>query len=410
MFMCVHACARAYVLSLSFFLSLRVVMYAVKPWGKVLLVGSGVGAYAMGIGMRWRESNVQLVEKRRDPSHELSNRRRCVITSQTLKLLRDLGCTNAKVERILQKAKGWRFVRPDLETIREGSIFPGCADGESVYHCAEGALQRTLRTEYLRFGGDISWETEAFDAFETGDGSGAWSLQKMYGLETEAEAIITTAKGTSLASLVIADDPDRLAVLFDEETGVSPGGRQTTERIFGAADVVIVVGSGLVIHMWHADNVITWRLIRKARREIQDLHSIALHPAIQEVLGSSTSKSSRVLIVPATTPAIKDSARDVKVSVLGDGLLPVDPFEWRGDRARCGVEEASALCRAFYGKKYHRGNVPRLLREVEQDALAKRAAILARDLRDAEHFLAVLPIIDGEDHAHTESAFSQLPK
>ncbi|RNF27359.1 uncharacterized protein Tco025E_00429 [Trypanosoma conorhini] len=375
-------------------------MYAVKPWGKVLLIGSGVGAYAMGIGMRWRESNVLLIEKRVDPSYELSLRRRCVCTAQTVKLLTDLGCTTTRIEGILQRAKGWRFLRPNLEVIKESAVFPGCADGEAVYHCQEGSLLRMLRTEFLRFGGGISWGTEAFDAFESGDGSGAWSLRKMYGLETEAEAIITSAKGSSLAAALMVEDPNRMAVLFDEESGVFHPKRELIEKVFGLNDVVIVLGLGVVIHMWHTNsNLIAWRAIRRGQKGSSGFCTDGLHPLIREVLEGSAERHSRVRLLPATTPAIKDSVMHVKMSVLGEGLLPVDPFEWRGDRARCLIEEASALCRAFYGKKYHRGSVAYLLRGIEQDSLSKRASLLRRDLEDAERFMAVHPVIEEEPGA-----------
>lgn len=84
------------------------------------------------------------------------------------------------------------------------------------------------------------------------------------------------------------------------------------------------------------------------------------------------------------------------VSLLGVRLLPVDPFEWRGDKARTMVEEASTLCRACYGKKYHRGDVPSLLRHAEQDSLSKRASLLRRDLLDAELFFSVRPVPESE--------------
>ncbi|RNF04026.1 hypothetical protein TraAM80_05476 [Trypanosoma rangeli] len=138
--------------------------------------------------------------------------------------------------------------------IKESAVFPGCADGEAVYHCQEGLLLRMLRTEFLRFAGDISWGTVAFDTFESGDGSGAWSLRKMYGLETEAEAIITTVKGSSFASVLIVEDPNRMAVLFDEESGIFYSSRELIEMVFGSNDVAIVLGFGLVIHMWHMNN------------------------------------------------------------------------------------------------------------------------------------------------------------
>ncbi|ESL10288.1 hypothetical protein TRSC58_01982 [Trypanosoma rangeli SC58] len=375
-------------------------MYAVNPWGKVLLIGSGVGTYAMGIGMRWRESNVQLIEKRVDPSYEHSLRRRCVCTNQTVKLLTDLGCTRTKIESILQRAKGWRFLRPNLEVIKESAVFPGCADGEAVYHCQEGLLLRMLRTEFLRFGGSISWGTAAFDAFESGDGSGSWSLRKMYGLETGAEAIITTAKGSSFAPVLMVEDPNRMAVLFDEESGIFHSSREHIEMIFGSNDVAIVLGLGLVIHMWHmSNNLIAWRAVRREQKGGSGFCTNELHSSIREVLENSVERQARVRLLPATTPAIKDSVSHVKLSVLGEGLLPVDPFEWRGDRARCLIEEASALCRAFYGKKYHRGNVAYLLRGLEQDSLSKRASLLRRDLEDAKRFLAVHPVIEEEPDA-----------
>ncbi|EKG06155.1 hypothetical protein TCSYLVIO_002757 [Trypanosoma cruzi] len=374
-------------------------MYAVNPWGKVLLIGGSVGTYAMGIGMRWRESNVQVIEKRVDPRYELALRRRCVCTGQTVRLLTDLGCTKVRIESVFQRAKGWRFLRPSLEMIKESTVFPGCADGEAVYHCEEGSLLRMLRTEFLRFGGGVSWGTEAFDAFESGDGSGAWCLRKTYGLETEAEAIITMAKVSSLASVLMVDNPDRMAVLFYEEHGVFCPNKELIEKVFGRNDVAIVMGLGMVIHLWYTNNVIAWRAIRREQKGSSGFCINELHPVIRNVLENSVEKHSRVRLLPATMPAIKDSVLHVKLSVLGDGLLPVDPFEWRGDRARCLVEEASALCRAFYGKKYHRGNVAYLLRGIEQDSLSKRASMLRRDLADAERFLAVHPVIEEEPHA-----------
>ncbi|KAG8342724.1 hypothetical protein ERJ75_000350900 [Trypanosoma vivax] len=383
-------------------------MYAIKPWGKVVLVGSNVGTYAMGIGMRWRESIVRLVERRPDPRYELENHRRCVLTAQTMKLLKDLGCTTAKVENILRRARGWRFVRPDLEVVRESSTFPGCAEGEPAYHCSEGMLLRMLRSEFIRFGGNISWGTEAYDAFESGDGTGLWSLRKMYGMESEAEAIITTAKDSPLASLLIADDPNRIAVLFDEETGISPAEGTLTGKIFGSADVVLLVGEELVLHLWNIGDTVAWRAIRRGRKENPDLQTLALHPAIHEMVARSVQRTTRMRVLPATTPAVKDTSSHMRVSILGDALLPIDPFEWRGDRARCNIEEASALCRAFYGKKFHRGNVPHILREVEQDSLAKRAAVLRRDLMDAEHFLCGKFAIE-EDFSTSGTLGAALP-
>lgn len=372
-------------------------MYAVKPWGKVLLVGSTVGSYAMGVGMRWRESNVTVVEKRAGPSYEKQRRRRCVLTDQSIKLLVDLGCTERKLRSAVRPTRGWRFLSPQLEVIREGDTFPGCAVGETSYHCSEGVLLQTLRSEFLRFGGTVTWETEAYDAYENNDGSGTWCLRKDYGLGTGAEAIITTAKGTALSSALITEDDGRIAVLFDVESGVSAVGPEECEQLFGnRCDVAIVIGEAAALHCWLlSEGQCVWRLVRKARKS-KETALPGASPIVHHLISSGKDVATAMWVVPATTPAIKDGASHARISVLGDGLLPVDPFEWRGDNARCMIEEASTLCRAFYGKKYHRGDVAFLLRGVEQDSLSKRANLLRRDLLDAEHFLNVLPALDTE--------------
>lgn len=78
----------------------------------------------------------------------------------------------------------------------------------------------------------------------------------------------------------------------------------------------------------------------------------------------SNNKSCRLVALPATTPSIRDDLAHVRFGVFADGLLPIDPFEWRGDRCRAAIEEASTLCRSLYGKKFHRGDVPTLLRSL----------------------------------------------
>lgn len=374
-------------------------MYAVKPWGHVMLVGSCIGTYAMGIGMRWRESNVTVVERKESPAYERSEMRRCVVTDQTVKLLTDLGCTGRRIHSVLRPVRGWRFLSPDLTVLREGATFPGCALGETAYHCTEGALLRVLRSEFLRFGGALDWGTQAYDAYENNDGSDTWCLRKDYGLGTNAEAILTMAKATALSEMLIAPDPSRIAVLFDVERGVRTVSEVEAGALFGAnGDVAIVVGNGIAMHCWRCSATeCAWRLIRNATKQtrVEDCLD-GVHDVLKEVVLGSEQRRSAVCALPGTTPAIKDGATHFRVGLLGDGLLPVDPFEWRGDNARCMVEEASTVCRLFYGKKYHRGDVPSLLRGAEQDAISKRANLLQRDLQDAEHFLAVHPQLDSE--------------
>lgn len=376
-------------------------MYAIKPWGKVYLVGSSVGTYAMGIGMRWRESYVSIVEKRASPSYEREQLTRCVLTDQSVKLLTDLGCTESKLRAILRPTGGWRFMTQQLEVLKESSTFPGCAVGEASYHCAEGQLLRTLRSEFLRFGGTLTWGAEAFDAYENNDGTETWCLKKEFGLGTAAEAVVTTAKRTAIGAALIAEDPEQMSVMFDVQTGISSIDVREQRSLFGgdSTDVCIVVGQGLAIHLWLMDSqkrLCSWRLVRNATKIPEQEVMENVSPVIRSVISSGGNRQQRVCLLPGTTPAIRDDQVHAKISVLGDGLLPVDPFEWRGDNARCAVEEASALCRAFYGKKYHRGDVAFLLRAVEQDSLTKRANLLKRDLVDAEHFLAIRPALEDE--------------
>lgn len=377
-------------------------MYAVKPWGHVILVGSCIGTYAMGIGMRWRESNVTVVERKESPAYERSEMRRCVVTDQTLKLLKDLGCTEKRIRAVLQPVRGWRILAPDLKVLREGVTFPGCALGETAYHCSEGSLLRTLRSEFLRFGGALEWATQAYNAYESNDGSDTWCLRKDYGLGTNAEAILTMAKSTPLSEMLIAPDPSKIAVLFDVEQGVRKVSAVEEAALFGRdSDVAIVVGNGIAVHCWRCSATeCAWRLIRNASKQacIEDCLD-GVHGALKEIVLTSEQRRSSVCALPGTTPAIKDSATHFRIGLLGDGLLPVDPFEWRGDNARRMVEEASTVCRLFYGKKYHRGDVPSLLRGAEQDAISKRANLLQRDLQDAEHFLAVHPQLESEPSA-----------
>lgn len=377
-------------------------MYAVKPWGHVILVGSCIGTYAMGIGMRWRESNVTIVERKENPSYESAELRRCVITDQTVKLLTDLGCTEKRIHAVLRPVRGWRFLSTDLAVLREGVTFPGCALGETAYHCTEGSLLRTLRSEFLRFGGSLDWGSQAYDAYENNDGSDTWCLRKDYGLGANAEAILTMAKSTPLSEMLIAPDPSKIAVLFDVEQGVRKTSASEANALFGqGCDVAIVVGRGVAMHCWRCTATeCAWRLIRNATKQARLKECLdGVHDVLKEFVLDSEKRRSSVCALPGTTPAIKDSSAHFRVGLLGDGLLPVDPFEWRGDNARCMVEEASMVCRLFYGKKYHRGDVPSLLRGAEQDTISKRANLLRRDLQDAEHFLAVHPQLESEPSA-----------
>lgn len=408
-------------------------MYAVKPWGNVLLIGAGVGTYAMGVGMRWRESNVSVVERKRSPTYELNELRRCVVTNQTVKLLADLGVTEWKIRSALRPTRGWRFSDHSLRVLKESTTFPGCALGEESFHCSEGALMRLLRSEMLRFGGSVLWESEAYEPFESGDGSDTWCLRKDFGLGSGAEAIITTAQNTALEELLFSKDPNRLAIAFSVETGICQPTVEERVQLFGDSDVCIVIGSGTAIHFWLMhDNRCSFRIVTSTKvppakpqvrgdggkgedadadqpepQEPTGVSRQLTHPLLRKLTASATNVKKTTCFLPGTVPAVRDEATRMRISVLGDGLLKVDPFEWRGDNCRTLIEEASSLCRLFYGKKYHRGDVAFLLRELEQDCISKRANLLRRDLLDAEHFLEVNPRLESGSQSYATHSVTE---
>lgn len=417
-------------------------MYAIAPTGKAFLVGRRVSSLALGIGMRWRETEVEVVDRLRDSYGDLSLRRRCVLAQSTLQLLRDLGCTTSVLLPHLTPAKNWRFVgSTGLELLREGGTYSGCSPHEPVYHIREGMLLRLLRTEFMRFGGQFSWGTEAHDAYAAADGSDTWVLRKQYGPGSDAQLIMSYCRGHALNAMLLVDDPNAMVVVFDVRTGVCRSLTTDMQALFGTdADVVMAVGHGVALHMWrHHDGhqqrstlppfvsdatrptssssvstakgaaVVSWRLICRGRSDVS-MATKELHPTLLAMLASSVEQSPvRHLALPATVPSIRDDVRHHRVGISGDALLPVDPFEWRGDRARIGIEEASRLVRALYGKKFHRGDVPTILREHEQDVLAHRAHVLRRDLVDAEHFLSVHPSLPREESRDEPQMRRTLP-
>lgn len=406
-------------------------MYAIAPTGKAFLVGRTVSSLALGIGMRWRETEVEMVDRLRDPYGDVSRRRRCVLAQSTLQLLRDLGCTSSVLLPHLVPAKNWRFIgSTGLDLLREGGTYAGCSPHEPVYHIREGQLLRLLRTEFMRFGGLFSWGTEAHDAYAAEDGSDRWVLRKQYGPGSEAQMILSCCKHHTLNSMLLVDDPKAMVVVFDVRTGVCRSLTTDVQAMFGVdADVVMAVGQGVALHMWrHHEGsraasssmtastaslptaggaAVSWRLISQGR---SDAPTSKLHPTLLSMMASSVEQSPvQHLALPATVPSIRDDVRHHRVGMSGDALLPVDPFEWRGDRARIGIEEASRLVRALYGKKFHRGDVPMILREHEQDVLAHRAHVLRRDLIDAEHFLSIHASLPREESRDEPQMRRTLP-
>ena len=380
-------------------------MYSVKSGGRSVLVGSTIGAFACGIGMRHRETFAEVVDRRPDPYDELALMRRCVLPQAAVRALVDIGVSKPNLQRILTPAKRWKFITTELVTMREVDTYTGCSPTEPVFHCTEGDLLRMLRRDFMRFGGVMHWECHAHHAERmSSDGDGnKWMLHKNYGPVADAEVIVSFAKShDAFRKQLVVNDPDRFDVLFDQRRGVCKDPSKELLNVFGKDfDVLLAIGHGAAIHLWKIPNTqqhISFNMIVKGRTDSAATIGM-LHPALASVVSGTMPQA---LFLPGTAPAIKDEARFFNIGIAGESILPVDPFEWRGDFAMQSIEEASMMIRALYGNKFHRGNVAMQLREMEQDSIVRRANVLKRDLTDAEHFLAVNPVLPRDEDEEPE--------
>jgi hypothetical protein len=271
-----------------------------------------------------------------------------------------------------------------------------------VYHCSEGDLLRALRRDFMRFGGTMHWDSTAHNAERTAEDGTQWLLNKDYGPCPDAEIIISYAKAhEALRRQVVVQDPDRFDVLFDQRRGVCAKPSTELLNVFGHDfDVMIAIGHGTATHLWKMPNGhVSFNMIVKGRTDTSQTLGM-LHPALASLVGAV---EPQLLLIPGTAPAIRDDARHFNIGISGDAILPVDPFEWRGDGARHAVDEASMMIRSLYGNKFHRGNVAMQLREMEQDSIVRRAEALKRDLVDAEMFLRIDPLLPRDDDNEPES-------
>lgn len=422
-------------------------MYSIKPWGRAAIVGNSVAGLVLGIGMRWRETVTEIVEKQPNPDYELKMFRRLVLSQNSLQILQDIGMTAGALDREgwIRPAGLWRFVTDDgLDVIREGSSYPGCAPAEATFQIAEGALVRTLRREFVRYGGVIHWGCRAGGPFLMSDGSGFWGLQKEYGALNEIECIIGTSRGHSDCAhhLFGAEAWNaRPTVKFPVTTGwcwfedFPDPGRSKCFPSSNDVDFVIVLGKGCALHMWKTSQIsageatrhkpiISWRLVSRpdgeystdddeARRSKGDSGSdeafaalrqklyqkrttltnsdvmARLHPTIRQMFAKSRDVVHDMTPVPTASCALLDDATQQasRVTMAGDCLLPVDPFEFRGDNGLLAIEDAAALVRRLFKEKFYRGFVPVDFREHEMDSIARRTKLVQRDLGDVEVFL-----------------------
>lgn len=413
-------------------------MYSIKPWGRAAIVGNSVAGLVLGIGMRWRETVTEIVDKHQNPDYENKMLRRMVLSQNSLQILQDIGMTAGALDRDgwLRPAGLWRFVTDDgLDVIREGSSYPGCAPAEATFQIAHGALLRTLRREFVRYGGVIHWGCRAGGPFLMSDGSGFWGLQKEYGALNEVECIIGTSKGHPECAYHLFGQEAwnaRPAIKFPVTTGwcwfedFPDPGRTKCFPSSNDVDFVIVLGKGCALHMWKTSQIsageasrhkpiISWRLLTRPDSDFSDEPSSsasgggddvrrklyrtktslknsdvmsALHPTLRQMFAKSHDVLHDMVPIPTASCALVDDATQAsRVTMSGDCLLPVDMFEFRGDQALIAIEDSAGLVRRLFKEKYYRGFVPVDFREHEMDSIARRTKLVQRDLQDAEVFL-----------------------
>lgn len=352
-------------------------MYAIKPWSQVALIGGTAGSYAMGIGMRWRETNCVLLEKHPSPSYEGKMFRRCLLSKGVIKLLVDLGCCERKLHGILSPTRGWRILTPQLEELRTGVHFPGSAVGEPSFHCSYGSLVRLLRTEFLRYGGVIEWGSRSGDFCYTNENT--VSLSKTYGALTDLSAVVDTTKRISLPEDETMDASRCIGVT----KGTVKGDDALKSLLFGTTcDVCILVGTDVAAHCWLQENkLISWRIVERAN----DGPRRPLDGVFSDLVGRSKTYTAYEALIPDVS---KLEPQTGKVCVAGDGLIPIDSFEFRGDNAQWMIREASLLCNEIYRQKYHRGDIGHILPHFSNEMLEKRKSLLTRDCNDLDGFLS----------------------
>jgi hypothetical protein len=388
-------------------------MAAIKPWGRSAIIGQTVGSLALGIGMRWRETVAQIAEIRPDPEWERRQYRRCVISQNGVRLLTDLGLTEKILMRELRPARRWKFVNNELESMREGDTYPGCAPSEAVYHTTEGKLLQVLRREFLRFGGFIAWGTQAHEVIPVGDDEGLWEMRRDYGTIHSLECIVAACRHKPVLDVLYGmDELDAIPMIqFDMSHGFCPNAPEPVLAMFKPDyDYVIALGRGFILHMFKPDlksNLVSWRMTQSLnanlkeemkRQEQQPIASAAdaFHPALRRLMSTSEDIVHDVAKLPSRPCPLLPNARTARVTFIGDALYPVDAFELRGDRALASIEDAAAFCRRMYSQRFHRGFAPMDMREHEMDAITKRAQLLQRDAHDVESFLEAMRELPAE--------------
>lgn len=247
------------------------------------------------------------------------------------------------------------------------------------------------------------------------DGTGYWQLTKDWGAQQSLEAVVCGARRDSHpeAADVLFHRDDIAAVptvQFNVVTGVctappeaigqifsGDGTQRTSGRSASAVDYAVILARDTAVHVWRPINdqllyptgAVAWR--RVSFSDADTTRGLSeLHPAVRVMLSSSCEILDDTVHVPTSACPLMEEAHASRVTLLGSAMMPIDPFEFRGDRVMVDIEDATSLCRRLYTQRYHRGFTPTDFREYEMDCLTKRLHCVQRDLQDADMFLNAL--------------------
>jgi hypothetical protein len=182
----------------------------------------------------------------------------------------------------------------------------------------------------------------------------------------------------------------------------------------------------VAMNVWRCgENQVEWQLVSQASSgrgmsSEDDAHKkrVALateefHPTLRTLMTLKNKKNCpvrhdmirlplerpKLLFEDETLSPLDEAFRRVAITI-GDSVIPIDPFGWRGDAAALAISEASNLTSRLFltTRKFHRGDTPHELRQFELDCITRRfSTSTTRDLKDAEMFLTVNPELPRDD-------------
>ena len=363
-------------------------MAAVRPWSSVFISGSSIGGSVLGIGMRWRETIVEMAERSTNPSYEKGVLERCVIPIQSIRLLKEVGVNEERLRKVLRPTGAWRYVDLKGDVTSEGRWYSGCPEGEESFHISHGDLKAFLRREFCRFGGSFLWDSTVERMYLSGEGHRTWSVDKTYGPFKDGAMVVGADGVNSVArrSMMQSLKPWLMRPVFTYRTGAGIQEDLSKRLLEPGVDYVVALSKGLVLHIWKpqgdSNKKLAWCCVTPG-------HSTpnyeGMHAMFRTLIASSESISNQSYdapLVPSPAMTCPETSR-WEMSVIGSAFgVPVDRFQLRGDRAVVEIEEAASLVKALYTQGFRRSYIPTELRKYEGVALSRRIDLMERDLGD----------------------------